>query len=173
MVQIEMKHYLEGTKMTPRLVKRDAFTIVGYQFEASLKEVEQMRLDLIKYNELLLHKNLIQNRLDDEIIFIQCYPLIPNFDPRKDRFKHIIGYKVNRAIHLPENMTSYTVPACEYMKATHKGSPEEIHETHDFLYAFCQEHAEYTPLGFDLEEWNPTFNPFSDNNEVDVYLAIR
>ncbi|MFC4354715.1 GyrI-like domain-containing protein [Chryseomicrobium palamuruense] len=173
MVQIEMKQYLEGTEMKPKLVKRDAFTIVGFQFEASLKEVEQKRLNLMKYNELLLHKNLIQHRTAEEIIFIQSYPLIPDFNPKKDRFKHFMGYKVKRAIHLPENMSSYTVPACHYMKATHKGSPEEIHETHDFLYAFCQQHEEYTPLGFDLEEWDHTFNPFSGTNEVDIYLAVR
>lgn len=173
MVQIEMKHYLEGTTMTPKLVKRDAFTIVGFQFEATLKEVEQKRLDLMTYNELLLHKDLIQHRTGEEIIFIQSYPLLPGFNPKKDRFKHFMGYKVSRAIHLPENMSSFTVPACHYMKATHTGSPEEIHETHDFLFAFCRQHSEYTPLGFDLEAWDHTFNPFAGTNDVDVYLAVR
>lgn len=173
MFQMEMKHYLEGMKMKPKLMKREAFTIVGFQFEASLIEVEQQRLDIKYYNELLLHKNQIKDRIDEDVIFIQTYLLNSNFNSKRDRFKHIIGYKVKRAVSLEDNMTSFTVPACHYMKATHKGSPEEIHETHDFLYAFCDEHNEYTPLGFDLEEWNKTYNPFVPSNEVDVYMAVR
>ncbi|WP_342526307.1 effector binding domain-containing protein [Chryseomicrobium sp. FSL W7-1435] len=173
MVQVEIMFRPEGKTMQPKLVKRDAFTIVGYQFEATLVEVEKNKLDLSYFNDLIVHKESIKDRVSDEVIFIQSYPLTDNFDPRKDSFKNIIGFKVKRAITLPENMVSYTVPACHYMKTKHMGSPEEIHETHDYLYAFCEEHAEYTPLGFDLEEWSASYNPFTSSNEIDVYLAVR
>lgn len=173
MVQVEMTHLMEGTKMQPKLVKRDAFTIVGYQFEASLVELEKNKLDLAYYNELVLHKDLVPDRMTDEVTFIQSYPLTEHFNPRQDRFKHIIGYKVRKALSLPDNMVSYTVPACHYMKAKHMGSPQEIHDTHDYLFAFCEEHQEYTPLGIDLEEWSLSYNPFTGVNEVDVYLAVR
>lgn len=173
MVQIEMKQYQEGTEMTPILVEQDAYTIVGFQFEASLHEIEEKKLDLVYYNELLLHKNQIPTRQSDDVLFIHSYPLINNFNRKTDRIKHIMGYRVKQTIRIPDNMTSFTVPACHYMKATHVGSPNEVVETHEFLYNFCAQNKEYTPLGFELEKWDTNYNPFHPSNQIDVFLAVR
>lgn len=173
MVQADTTYQVEETVMIPKIVKRSAFTIVGFQFEASLLEVEQLNPVHSYFNELILNKDLIQSRLSDEVLVVQSYPLKDNFNPKKDRFKHVIGYRVQRALELPDNMISLTIPSCDYIKVRHTGSSATSHEVHDYLYSYCEQQKDFSPLGFDIEEWRTDYNPFQATNEIDVLVAVR
>ncbi|MDL4842419.1 GyrI-like domain-containing protein [Aquibacillus rhizosphaerae] len=159
--------------MEATVVKRDAFTIVGYQIQANLKEIAEQQLGKRALDSLKEDGNLIHNKVTDHLYLVQIYPLKRGFDPNVDKFTQVIGYQVSDVDEIPKGMHTHHVPDSSYVTATHKGLESELDRTYDFLCGKWLKENPYDHAGYDFEIWDDRYKPDQADNEIDVFVAIR
>lgn len=159
--------------MEASIVNRESFEVVGYQYEANLKEIEEQQLGKKTLERLKSNAEHIKNKVGDEIYLIQLYEPKPTFNANVDRFIQIIGYKVSGAADIPEGMVSHTVPESSYVTATHRGLESELYHTYHFLYGEWPKENPYVTANYDFEIWDERYKPTEETNEIDVYVAVK
>ncbi|MGP4073714.1 GyrI-like domain-containing protein [Piscibacillus sp. B03] len=156
-----------------KIVTIEPFVVVGYQYQANLKEIEEKGLGKKSLKRLKENISLVKNKKGDEVYLVQIYEMKPDFNPNVDRFTQLIGYKVLKAEDVPQGMSNHIVKGKKYVTATHKGLESEIHQTYDYLYGKWLNENPYNPLGYDFEVWDERYKPEEKNNEIDVYVALK
>ncbi len=160
--------------MEAKEVKLPKFTVVGFRIEATLNELESGEGKNI-YDSLKSRKDEILYKKNEDIIFMQIYPMTPGFNPRIDRFTQLFCYVVNKSDtdSVPSGMMSHQVPESTYVTYTHKGLESELGRSYDYLYGqWIREHG-YEPKGYDFEVWGERYKPDSTDNEIDMFVAFR
>lgn len=104
---------------------------------------------------------------------IQLYPGKQNFNPEIDPFTQIICFQVSTIENIPDGMISFTVPANNYAKYTHKGLESELGHTYDYLYGLWLAQSGNQCADYDFEYWDERYKPDSPDNEIDVHIALR
>jgi len=157
--------------MEAKEVKLPAFSVVGFKIEANLEELES-GLGKNAYDSLLLRKEEILFKKNENVILMQIYPMEPGFNPRIDRFTQIFCYEVNEGDTIPPEMVSHQVSESKYVTYTHKGLESELGRSYDYLYGqWMREHGR-EPKGYDFEVWDKRYKPESPDNEIDMYVAF-
>ncbi|GGO08360.1 GyrI-like domain-containing protein [Saccharibacillus kuerlensis] len=148
------------------------FAVVGLKIEGNL---EEFNAGLAKdtYHSLKSKMNEIPNRKNEKVIMIQIYPMKPGFDPVKDRFTQIMGYEVTDESVVPEGMIRHSIPESKYATCTHKGLEADIGQTYDSLYGEWIRSRGSEPKGYDFEVWDERYQPESEQNEIDMFVALR
>ncbi|WP_232735733.1 GyrI-like domain-containing protein [Alteribacter populi] len=159
--------------MTAKVVTRESFTIVGYQYQANLKEIEEQKLGKKTLTRLKKKVELVKNKAGAQVYLIQAYEMKPDFNPNVDRFTQVIGYKVSKPHEIPEGMISHTLPESRYVTTTHKGLETDLNQTYDYLYGKWFTENPYYPAGYDFEIWDERYKPEEAGNEIDVYIAMK
>ncbi|MGY3714939.1 GyrI-like domain-containing protein [Sutcliffiella cohnii] len=156
-----------------KVITIEPFTVVGYQYQANLKEIEEQGLGKKTLKRLKENMDLVKNRIGDEVYMIQTYEMKPDFNPNVDRFIQLIGYKVSKAHDVPEGMTDHTVQGNKYVTATHTGLESNIHQIYDYINEKWLAENPYTFAGYDFEVWDEQYKPDELDNEIDVYFALK
>jgi len=163
----------EDHEMETRVVTLESFKIVGYQFRANLKEIEEFQLGKKTLDRLMTNQQFIRDRVSDDVYLVQLYDMKPGFNANVDPFTQVIGYKVSGTQEVPREMVVHQVPENMYVTATHLGVEAEIYKTYDFLYGTCVPENSYYPLGYDFEIWDEGYKPEQHENKIGVYVAIN
>jgi AraC family transcriptional regulator len=164
---------LGGICMNAKLIIQESFTVVGYSYKANLKEIVEQQLVKQALERLEEYKELITARTGDAIFLIQIYELKPNFNAQVDAFTQIIGYKVDNKDVIPNGIIAHTIPTNSYVTLTHKGLESELHQTYDYLYKQWLHENSYHSAGYDFEIWDERYKPNEQDNEIDLYVALK
>ncbi|MED3571079.1 GyrI-like domain-containing protein [Cytobacillus praedii] len=159
--------------MEPKVMKKDTFHVIGYQFDANLREIEEG--DLGKKTLARLQENAegILNKCGNHIYLIQLYPMKEDFNALEDSFTQIIGYEVFNAGHVPRGAILHTIPENFYVTYTHQGPEAELYKTYDYLYGKWLGENGYAPIRYDMERWDERYKPNDSDNEIDVFIAVQ
>lgn len=161
--------------MRAQIVKLPSFNVIGYKIQASVEEFEaglgQQTREL-----LIQRKDEIVHRQNDNLILMQIYPTDSQFDAQVDRFTNLLCYEIidaSEQMDIPAGMMLHHVPANTYVICTHQGLEEHIGETYQYLYVDWMQTNDYEPLDYDFEVWDGRYHPDSEENEIDIYVALK
>ncbi|MDF2906095.1 MAG: AraC family transcriptional regulator [Herbinix sp.] len=158
--------------MEARKVSLPSFTVVGFEVVTNLKELASGIGEQI-ITKLNVVEQQIINKKNPNRLLVQFYPDKPDFDPWVDRFRQLFGYEVTEVANLPEGAVVVTLPESLYVTCTHKGIESEIQESYDFLYGEWIPKNGYRTKCFDFEIWDERYRPLSEDNEIDIHVAIE
>lgn len=158
--------------MEPTILTRKETYVIGFTFTASVTEDLDQNLSATTTERLRARKAELHNQIGTAEYLIQVYPDKPDFDSAIDPFTTIIGVEVSSLSTIPEGFISYTIPAGEFARFTHKGSEESLGETYDFIYSSWLSESEYEYPEFDYEYWDERYNPEAEDNEIDLFIPL-
>ncbi|PZM66381.1 GyrI-like domain-containing protein [Paenibacillus dendritiformis] len=157
----------------PSIATVPGFTIAGVAFEANLETIADKKLGKLAYETMLARRAELAGSVSDNIHLVQIYPMKPDFNPQVDPFTQIIGYLVPEVTTTPDGMVMRAFPESAYVTMTHRGRECELGQTYDLLYGqWMREHGR-EPAGYDFEVWDERYRPDSEDNEIEVFVALR
>ncbi|MUK87575.1 AraC family transcriptional regulator [Ornithinibacillus sp. L9] len=160
--------------MEPKVVQKNAIQIIGYEFEANLKEIEEQQLGKKTLEKLKESVDEIENKVGDHVYMTQIYPMREDFDAEVHQFKQIIGFEVDELdSNIPKGAVRHTIPENDYVCYTHHGLESELHNSYSFLYGKWLEENGYVPLGYDVELWGERYQPYCTDNQIDLFIAVK
>ncbi|QED49861.1 GyrI-like domain-containing protein [Cytobacillus dafuensis] len=159
--------------MEPKVIKKPSFQVIGYHFEANLREIEEKNLCKEAFEKLQENADKFLNKLGNHVYLIQIYPLKEDFNPFEDQFTQIVGYEGSDSSDVPEGAIHHTVEENLYVAYTHQGPEAELHKTYDYLYGKWIGENGYIPIRYDFELWDERYKPDSSDNEIDLFIAVK
>ncbi|MBD2869415.1 AraC family transcriptional regulator [Paenibacillus sp. IB182493] len=163
----------EAPPAEPAIVEKAGFTVAGVAFEANLREIAEQELGTRALEKVREARGQFGGRLSDAVYLVQIYPMKPGFNPHTDAFTQLIGYAVPEGTAVPEGFAVRSLPSREYVKLTHVGLESELGRTYDLLYGRWMQENGRQPDGYDFEVWDDRYKPDRDDNEIDVYVALK
>lgn len=151
--------------MEPKIIKKNSFHLVGYHFSTNLHEINEHNIIHHAVSSLKEKSTYIPNKVRDDVLILQIYPMKEEFNPVEEYFTVIIGYEVTDVEGKPENTILFTVESNMYVNCKHNGSRSDIYKTYDYLYNDWIQKNRCTPLGFEMEVWN-------EESDIDVEVCI-
>jgi AraC family transcriptional regulator len=90
-----------------------------------------------------------------------------------EEFFYLAGTEVTRPDSIPEGMMMLKVPAGRYAIFTHKGQLDALEHTMRHIYREWLPASGCKPRPApDIETYDHRFNPYSDNSEMGIWVAI-
>jgi predicted transcriptional regulator YdeE len=157
--------------MEARKVELPSITVVGFEVVANLKELASGIGEQTIYRLNSVEEQIFDKKSSNRLL-VQFYPDKSDFDPWVDRFRQVFGYEVREVTNLPEGASIVTLPESLYVTCTHKGIESEIQVSYDFLYGEWIPKNGYRSKGFDFEIWDERYNPLSEENEIEIHVAV-
>lgn len=158
--------------MQPQTIQLDAFQVVGYRLEATVQEFEA-GLGQDTYHALVNRKHELSSINQDEVLLIQIYPEDEGFDPKSDTFSHIIGYRTAGIVEAPSELIIHHIDKSSYVRYTHVSPESALNETYDYLYQEWIPSQGYELRDYDFEVWGAAYQPESEANKIELYIAIN
>ena len=154
--------------MEPKIIRKSSFKLIGYRLPVNLNETEEQ--DVIKSTTTHLKgiSERIPNKVREDVLVIQIYPMMEQFNPFKNKDSLLIGFEVEDAEKVPESTELYTIDENMYVNCKHNGSRTDIYKTYDYLYNNWLQKNRCIPLGFGMEVWNE-----QGESNVDICIAIN
>ncbi|ASS74373.1 hypothetical protein CIG75_04825 [Tumebacillus algifaecis] len=163
-----------GITMTPTIVTRSAFKLIGYGLETETNEGKNHQ-DIPAFWQRYIQENLganIPNKLRPSVEIGIC----TNFEPETGRFSYVIGFEAETFDNVPEGMMCITVPEATYAvfttpKVSNADFPSSIQQT------WAQAFQEWFPTS-GYQACTPEFEWYDERSEsdtdkqMDIYIAI-
>ena len=159
--------------LEPKIIKMSRVQIMGYYYEANLREIEEGELCKKTLAKLKEHADFFNYKQGEHVYLVQIYPMKENFNAFEDKFTQIIGYEVIEPSLIPEGAILHTLEENSYVKYTHRGLESDLYKTYDFIYGTWIKENGYVPIGYDAELWDERYNPYDQNNEIDLFVAVK
>lgn len=157
----------EGYSLNIDVIKKREMKVVGIAWNGSysqIKKIPGMFAELqMRYDEILYQT--------DEPI------LIAPFHSRETELTYYVTIPVEKIEFIPEDMVGFTIPARNYVTATHVGTPGEIDQTYSKIYTWMKEYGFEKDLRtLSLEVYNRDFkrlNSAKKQLSFDIYIPIK
>jgi AraC family transcriptional regulator len=150
--------------MEPRIVKREAFSVVGMHCRGRNQggEIPEM------WREFGPRVPEIKNIVEDSV----AYGISDNMDPDTGEFDYVAGFEVSDAQEVPEGMVHWQVPGGRY--AVFRTTLPNLGETFKYVYYewLPKSGYEHRP-GPDLELYEEAFDAKDPDSEFEVYVPIQ
>lgn len=125
------------------------------------------------YHTLVNRKHELSSIIQDKVLLIQIYPEDEEFDPKSDSFSHIIGYRTAGVVEVPSELIIHHIDKSSYVQYTHVGPDSALDETYDYLYQEWIPSQGYELRDYDFEVWRAAYQPESEANKIELYIAIK
>jgi predicted transcriptional regulator YdeE len=152
----------------PKIIKKSSFKLIGYRLPANLHKAEEQNVIKSTATHLKDIAEQIPNKVREDVLVIQIYPMMEQFNPFKNKDSLLIGFEVENVEMGPNNTELYTIEENMYVNCKHNGSRTDIYKTYDYLYNTWIQKNRYIPLGFDMEVWNE-----HGESNVEICIAIN
>ncbi|MCA0757172.1 GyrI-like domain-containing protein [Paenibacillus sp. N4] len=157
----------------PTIVDIPAFTVIGVTYDANLQQIVETNIGTSAYKSLISRKDEIGPRLSENVHLVQIYPMKENFNPHVDAFTQILAFEVPEGSAPPKGMIVHNLPARSYVTMTHIGPESELGRTYDLLYNDWMRQNGRQPDGYDFEVWDERYKHDQEDNEIDVFIALK
>lgn len=152
--------------MSPNIIKKESFHLIGYSLPTNLHDEEEREVINQSIMQLKSVEGEIPNKIRDDILVLQIYPQMEQFNPFIKKERLIIGFEVSKLDQIPQNTNLYTIEENMYVKCKHRGNRTDIYKTYDYLYNNWLHQNRCVPLGYDMEVWNK-------NGESNICIAVN
>jgi AraC family transcriptional regulator len=156
-----------GNSMEPRIVEKDAFTLVGMIYFGDNANGEIPKL----WGEFNRKAGQIPNQAGGGAYGF-CFT--PEGAPTPN-FWYMAALPVSQVGEVPSDMVVKPIPAHTYAVFTHRGSVASLGETYARAYQTWLPNSEYElAAAFDFELYDERFAPQDEaHSELDIYLPVR
>ncbi|WP_165861305.1 GyrI-like domain-containing protein [Paenibacillus paeoniae] len=154
-----------GIPMEPKVVEKEAFTVVGIAWNSQSREGDIPTM----WGSFIQREHEIEGKREPKVSYGICIPM----DECED-FTYVASYEAYGE-QPPAGMTKVDVPAQRYAVFTHKGKTESMGETYELIYGkWLSLQGLKLTKGIDFERYDERFHgPESDSSEVDIYIPIE
>jgi AraC family transcriptional regulator len=164
-----------GIVMTPSLVTKSAFKLIGYAVETNANEGKNLT-DIPAFWQRYMRERWgenVPNKLRPDVEMGVCM----NFQPETGDFTYMIGYEAESFDNVPEGMACYTVPEATYaVFTTPKASEPEFSSS--IQQTWAQAFQEWFPTsgyehaGTSEFEWYDKRCWSDTDKQMDIYIPI-
>lgn len=162
--------------MEPKFVNRDGFTVVGLECIGNNQNGEFPRL----WGDFFKRIGEIRNVSRQGVCFGMC-SCGPECKPEEGickcgetGFSYMACVEVSDAGNVPAGMVAKTLPAAKYAVFTHKGTPDTVGKTWDYIFRTWLKESGCEPVGsFSFELYDERSHPEGENPEIDIYLPVK
>jgi predicted transcriptional regulator YdeE len=147
----------------PRIVERDAFTVVGLEY---VGKNEHMEIPVL-WTRFIQRAGEITNPSETGTAYGVCVEMSD-----QGEFTYLAGLAVVDDSQIPEGMTSRNIPVARYAVFTHRGSLATLQDTYASIYTKWLPEAGLQPLGYNFELYDDRFKDFTPESEFDIYVPI-
>jgi predicted transcriptional regulator YdeE len=160
---VEYLTFTGGIPMEPRMVEKEAFTVVGMAWNSKSSEGDIPGM----WQRLIPREHEIEGKLQPAVSYGICQP------GDNEDFTYVACFETNGE-HVPEGMTKVTVPAQRYVVFTHKGTIDRLGETYELIYSKWLPLQGLEPVkGIDFERYGERFiGPEAEQSELDIYIPL-
>jgi AraC family transcriptional regulator len=162
----------KGESMKPKIVSREAVTVVGLEYVGKNEQREIPAL----WDIFWKRRQEVRDKTQPNVALGVCGEV------REDgAFSYVAGFQVQQAKDIPEGMVVKQVPAAKYAVFTHRGPLSDVENDLDSTYAAI--YREWLPAsGYeqadspDFELYDERFvfgQPQQPQSEIDIYIPIR
>ncbi|MBW6513185.1 MAG: GyrI-like domain-containing protein [Candidatus Syntrophosphaera sp.] len=154
--------------MEPRIVHREAFTVVGMKCRTTMADNQIPRL----WEDFNPRARAVQHAL-----FAQgCYGICFNEEgdePGGDWFSYLAGVEVTELKDVPAGMESLLIPASDHAVFEHLGTLENLQQTYHFIYNQWLPQSEYVMLGSqDFELYDQRFKYGLPDSVMEIWIPV-
>ena len=113
------------------------------------------------------HINHTQQQVDEV-----CYGVLHKSDD--SGFEYMAAVEVSTADGLPEDLTTFSIPAQRYAVFTHEGHVSQLSATIDYIYHEWLPKADVEPTREPdfYERYGPAFDPHAGQGDVELWIPI-
>ncbi|PWK06664.1 AraC family transcriptional regulator [Tumebacillus permanentifrigoris] len=164
-----------GLTMTPTIVTKSAFKLIGYALETNCNE-GQNHVEIPAFWQRYMNEKLgdhIPNKLRPDVELGVC----ANFQPETGVLTYVIGFEADSFDNVPEGMVCYTIPEATYaVFTTPPASDAEFGQT--IQQAWGQAFSEWFPTsgyehaGTSEFEWYDKRCWSESDKQMDIYIPI-
>ncbi|WP_042143331.1 GyrI-like domain-containing protein [Paucisalibacillus sp. EB02] len=154
--------------MGPKIIRKSSFKLIGFRLPPNYDKTKEQHVIKNTVSQLKAISEKIPNKVRDDVLVIQIYPMMEQFNPFHHKDSLLIGYEVENTENGPEHTELYTIEENMYVNCKHNGSRSDIYKTYDYLYNNWIQKNRCIPLGFDMEVWNE-----QEESNVDICVAIN
>ncbi|MBD2868841.1 GyrI-like domain-containing protein [Paenibacillus arenilitoris] len=153
-----------GIPMEPKIVEKEAFTVVGMAWNSKSDEGDIPGL----WQRFMSREHEIHGKLQPLVSYGICVP-----SDNEEEFTYVAGFKTNEE-SIPQGMKKIIVPAQRYAIFTHKGNIGGLSETYELIYSkWLQLQGLELVKGIDFERYDERFTGTEEeNSELDIYIPI-
>ena len=162
-----VEHLKGGINLKPRMVKKDAFKVVGLKYYG----------DDPKNNCPKLWKSFFERigEIENQTGKMESFGLMCTGEEvlKNDLFDYIACVEVTDFGKIPEGMTAAEVPEAMYAVFTHKGSLDNLQQTYEYIYGTWFPKSGYEPVGMNEFEYYDTRFTGEEGSELDIYVPVK
>jgi AraC family transcriptional regulator len=119
----------------------------------------------------------LQMRLDEVLDQTDEPVMIAPFHSRETELTYYVTTPVEKITFVPDGMVGFTIPAKNYVYATHNGTPGEIDHTYSKIYSWMKEYGyEKDHHALSLEVYDKDFKRLNLSKKqlsFDIYIPIK
>ncbi|MBL0387773.1 AraC family transcriptional regulator [Tumebacillus sp. ITR2] len=165
-----------GILMTPNIVTKPAFKLIGYGLETNINE-GQNHTDIPAFWNRYITEELganVPNKLRPEVELGIC----TNFQPETGQFTYVIGFETDTSENVPDGMICVTVPEATYaVFTTPKASDREFSSSIQNTWARAFQEwfptSGYEQAGTGEFEWYDERCMSETDKQMDIYIPIQ
>ncbi len=170
-----LKH-LEAISMKPVIKEIKEMQIVGMEKTTTLNS---SYIDIPKlWEEFCSRMHEINNAADCKTFYEVRKPDL-NFSmndfTETTEFTEIAGLEVTSVDSIPEGMLDVTIPAGKYAVFIHKGSPQNLRQTYEYIWGTWLPNSEYeADMKYDFELYGERFKGMDNpESEIDIHIPVK
>jgi AraC-like DNA-binding protein/predicted transcriptional regulator YdeE len=166
-----LQHLRQGVCPTPNLLSRPKMTLVGLRtsFFGVDSDKSNMGAKLPPlWDAFLARTHEVANARTDLLYGV----VIPT--PGQEQLDYLAGALVSGQPKVPKGMVAMTLPAATYAEFTHRGLPQELNQTVNYIYAgwLLSSNMQHT-YGPDLELYGADYVPDSRDSVIRYAIPVR
>lgn len=150
--------------MEPRIVSKEAFTVVGIGTRAHLEKNEIPQLWISLGSRVGEIRHIAKPSA--------AYGLTTSFDPDTGKFDYVAGFGVERVENLPQGMASWDVPEATY--AVFACTLPTMPQAYDYAYGTWLPASGYQRASsYEFEFYDEQFDAQDPGSEFQIFIPIE
>ena len=161
---------LEITKMEPKIIKKEDFTIVGLRYFGKNEHNEIPEL-WNQFNKRMKEMGGLEHETGEAAVGL-C--ITPDDEPLEGAFEYVAGALVDEVEEVPEDFVVRHVPEQTYAVFEHKGDMPSLSKTYEYIYETWLPQSGYQISSrMDFEYYNEDFKNFAPDSIFYIYIPIE
>jgi AraC family transcriptional regulator len=99
----------------PKIIKKSSFKLIGYRLPPNQDTTQEQTVIKNTVTHLKSISEKISNKVGDDVLIIQTYPMMEQFNPFQSKDSLFIGYEVENNEKGPEQTELYTIEENMYV----------------------------------------------------------
>ena len=161
---------MEITKMEPKIIKKEDFTIVGLRYFGKNEHNEIPEL-WNQFNKRMEEMGGLEHETGEAAVGL-C--ITPDDEPMEGAFEYVAGALVDEVEDVPEDFVVRHVPEQTYAVFEHKGDMPSLSKTYEYIYeTWLPQSGFQVSSRMDFEYYNEDFKNFAPDSIFYIYIPIE